>query len=313
MSIRYLHPPKWILAVSAVVFLAGCEQFGTADETYGVKPVTSPEPLQKIDLVSVLTSGGTKFGEADSVSVSAEKLEKAFKSFKENVAAKQAGAPSRNEVQDRIIAASNQACAEYESNLKAESTRWNLLLGGATTLSAGLGAIFTGADTVRALSGVAAILSGFRAEYNQEFMANLTVQVITDGIRSRRDELKTKIDERRTTAGADLSAYTVQRAIADAVEYHMSCSLVVGLEQAALSIERADNPGLEMLAKAYDNQKKLYDSQGMAFNVLKLRQLQLDALNGLTASDFQDGGTYEPGSDKLKALLQMLGLPEGQQ
>ena len=55
----------------------------------------------------------------------------------------------------------------------------------------------------------------------------------------------------------NLTDYPVERAIADAIVYHDNCSLVAGLEQAALSIERAVNPGLNELKKFKEMEKVL--------------------------------------------------------
>ena len=54
-----------------------------------------------------------------------------------------------------------------------------------------------------------------------------------------------------------MTEYPVERAIADAILYHDNCSLVAGLEQAALSIERAANPGMEQLIKFKKMEKVL--------------------------------------------------------
>jgi len=41
----------------------------------------------------------------------------------------------------------------------------------------------------------------------------------------------------------------VEKAIGDAIKYHFSCTLNAGLEEAAVAIERADNPGIKQLEK----------------------------------------------------------------
>ena len=99
---------------------------------------------------------------------------------------------------------------------------------------------------MRAFSGTASILSGVRSEFNEDFFANKTIQVITDGLESKRRGIYENILKDRE---ADLTDYPVERAIKDAISYHESCSLIAGLEQAAKSIERADNPGVDAMNK----------------------------------------------------------------
>ena len=165
----------------------------------------------------------------------------------------------RNEVQDRIVAASNQRCGQYKNFLKQFDSETNTILGGLATAVGGAGAIFTPANTARALSGIAAIFSGWRAEVSADFFNNLTIQVVTKGIEARRKEIHDQMLTDRKDA--DLSQYSVQRAVGDAAVYHYNCSLIAGLEQAAQSIERAENPGLSNINKAVDTlveiQKKL--------------------------------------------------------
>ena len=81
----------------------------------------------------------------------------------------------RNGLQDRIMAASNQRCGEYKDFLKRFDSETNIILGWLTTALAGAGAIATPAHTVRALSGAAAIFSGWRAEVNEVYFNKLTL------------------------------------------------------------------------------------------------------------------------------------------
>ncbi len=169
----------------------------------------------------------------------------------------------RNQVQDRIVAASNQRCGEYKNFLKRFDSETNTILGGLATAIGGAGAIFKPADTARSLSGIAAIFSGWRAEVTADFFNNLAIQVITKGIEARRTEL---YDQMLTNRNADLTTYSVQRAVGDAAVYHYNCSLIAGLEKAADSIVRANNPGaadfnnfLKQLKEARTSMKDLVD------------------------------------------------------
>lgn len=116
---------------------------------------------------------------------------------------------------------------------------------------AGAGAILTPVSTVRALAGSAAIVSGMRAEFNQEFFANLATQVITQGITQRRKDIYDRIVKQQARK---IEGYPVEAAVKDAISYHSSCSILTGLEQASESIKLVDDPGLlrlnNLLAKS---------------------------------------------------------------
>ncbi|MEQ8443611.1 MAG: hypothetical protein RIM33_06000 [Alphaproteobacteria bacterium] len=268
-----------------VGMLSACEAFGTADETFGVDPIASPDEIERVDLLAVLTNGSNSFGTLSDDDDHLLALEGAMMNFDRDRPDDPIYIHRRNMVQDRVIAASNQVCSIYMNNLKAETTRWNMLLGGTTTLSAGLGSIFTAVDTVRALSGFAAILSGVQGQYNENYLSNQTIQVITQGIQARRDEILGQIELNRRnhvppgvrSSNVDRLDYTVQRAVADAIQYHMSCSLIVGLEQAAESIENTRNPGVEFLRRVYDDQRQMYSAYTLMTEqqIEALRQVEI--------------------------------------
>lgn len=84
-------------------------------------------------------------------------------------------------------------------------------------------------------------MSGFRAEVNEAYFHNLTIQVLTDGMEKKRQEIYQKIRENQKKNVID---YPVEKAIGDAIIYHDRCSLLAGLEFSAESVRRADDPGL---------------------------------------------------------------------
>ena len=234
---------KYLMVVSCLsaVALAGC---GTGP--FGVHPLIKNDEFEKIDLIAVLTGGKEQLIKSERVHKKRQRLEEAFANFNKGITDETERIRVRNQVQERILAASNQACGEYKHDLKQLDARFNFILGSLTTGLAGASAIFTGVDIVRALSGAAGITSGVRAEFNNDYFQNKTIQVITAGFESKRQEIYEKILEDREQ---DLEKYPVQRAIKDAIKYHENCSLISGLEQAAISIERADNPGADAMNK----------------------------------------------------------------
>ena len=145
---------------------------------------------------------------------------------------------TRNAIQDRIIAASDQRCNVFLNYIQRHQAATNFGLGSLTSLLAGSGAIVTGATAARVLAGSAGIVSGVRAEYDQNYFYNQTVSVISKGIRQRRKSLLIDIELKRD---ASTDSYTVERAVSDALLYHGGCTIAAGLEESntALSIDAA--------------------------------------------------------------------------
>ncbi|KDA04026.1 hypothetical protein [Hyphomonas oceanitis] len=163
----------------------------------------------------------------------------------------------RNRVQDRIILASNQACDQYRRHLLATQSEVNFAYGNAATLTAGLGAVLTPAGTSRALSGAAAIITGSRAEYNGNFFRKLLAEVITRGIAEERDGVFKSIKKNQKES---IAVYTVEQAIADAVQYNAKCSLIAGLENAQKAQTFYADPGLERLSELFDGETGDYSN-----------------------------------------------------
>jgi hypothetical protein len=262
------------------ITITGCtsvgEFFGSKDSVtlFGAKPLLNEPTLEKIDLAKLLDPKGPGMYEIDydsakdkvsgeelkkyktkegtKIQVNREVLQNAYRNFYNyndgHVKRR------RNSIQEQILIASNQRCGIYKNQLKTIDARANFALGFATTLSAGLGAIFTAADTVRALSGSAAILSGTRAEFNEVYFSKQTIQVLTEAMEVKRRLIYEKIKKSQIR---NVDDYTVEAAIKDAVTYHTKCSLIAGLEQAAISVQREENPGIKGSQRALIEAKKL--------------------------------------------------------
>ena len=144
----------------------------------------------------------------------------------------------RAQIQDRLIAASNQRCNLYKTYLKRINTYQNGIFGTLTTILGGAGAIVTGADSSRILSGLAGISSGTRAEPNQAIFESISTSIIIPGIEKTRAEILADIMTKR---GKKLSEYTIEGAMADAIKYHGACSMDMGISYAQKSIQSFDD------------------------------------------------------------------------
>lgn len=153
----------------------------------------------------------------------------------------------RDEMQDHILAASNQKCGGYIRYLHSIKGDTDVFWGGLATLLAGAGSVISYGPTAQAFSAGGAVSSGIRAEFNQAYFANLAIEVMTAGINSRRTEILQEIYKRRGNSGDE--HYSLNGAVRDALKYHSACTAVTGFEVAAQSISRADNPGAKELSK----------------------------------------------------------------
>ncbi len=164
-------------------------------------------------------------------------------------------AKARNEIQDYVLAASNQKCGHYMRVLYGHRGDTEVFWGGLSTLLAGAGAVLTNVQSAQALSAGAAVSSGIRSELSQAYFANLAMEVITAGIHTRRNEILNNIKKDRQAAD---NSYTIPGAVGDALRYHAACSVLVGLEVASQAIERVNNPGVDDVLTHYDKLEKAF-------------------------------------------------------
>lgn len=143
----------------------------------------------------------------------------------------------RNDLQDRIIAASNQRCAAYMRTLISSKAQTQMGWGGLATLLSGAATVTTPMAAAQVLSAGSTISSSFLSLYNEAYFNSLSVNVISAGISKQREGLLQYLDEERKKK---MNQYPVHRAIADALSYHAACNIVSGLEAAAAATNAAD-------------------------------------------------------------------------
>ncbi|KOC22247.1 hypothetical protein GL58_07200 [Comamonas testosteroni] len=142
----------------------------------------------------------------------------------------------RNELQDRLIAVSNQRCATYLRVMTSSKAQSQMGWGGLATLLSGAASVTTPASAARILSAASTVSNGLLSKYNEAYFNNLTVQVISTGITKQREVALVNIQKQRD---ASLVTYPVNRAIADALNYHAMCNVVAGLEMAAAATKNS--------------------------------------------------------------------------
>jgi len=153
----------------------------------------------------------------------------------------------RNQIQDRLMAASEARCAAYKQYLRNFENHWETGLGVLGTIAGAAGAIATGDLNARAFAGLAAIFGGARAEVRQGVFRNLATFAIIPGIDQKRGEVQKEI---RAAQQAGIDKYSLPAALYDAARFHGACSMDVGLNVARESIQLVDNPGALQISKA---------------------------------------------------------------
>jgi hypothetical protein len=114
-------------------------------------------------------------------------LDKAIQDFHNFSKTDPDGAKSaRNELQERLIMASNSACREFTQHLNTMQSTSNFLLGTLATGTGAAAAIVSSAVAASALGGSAGAISGTRAEVNADYFYNQAAPVVTRSIDDRR-------------------------------------------------------------------------------------------------------------------------------
>lgn len=240
-----------ILGIS-FVFLAACDTIGGGELSLRNKVVSAEGVRSMVRGKDFVKRDSTEFNEVNVDDIIKDTI---GSSKIKDVTDKK----DRNLIQDRLFAGSNQRCNLYKRFIQRVGTQTNFFLGALSTLAGGAGAIVTGADTARALSGVAGAASGLRGEFNESYFRSLATHVIVKGIETRRKALKKKIvDLRSESTAGTLENYTAAMAVADAIAYHGSCTIMAGLEEAS---DQLTSPGEVGMDKFMETMKRYNELQ----------------------------------------------------
>ena len=148
----------------------------------------------------------------------------------------------RNDLQDRLISASNQRCGTYLRILTSSKSQTQMSWGSLATLLSGAASVTTPVSAAKALAAGSTVSNAVLSMYNEAYFNNSTVNIISAGITRQRALLLSNIDKKRK---APLSEYPVNRAIADAIAYHSACNIISGLETAAAATKNATAAQIE--------------------------------------------------------------------
>lgn len=143
----------------------------------------------------------------------------------------------RNDIQDHIIAAANQRCHHwriYFSKQAEDFQFWSGTVGSAASAAA---TALTDSDAKSAFSATSSLANAAGTNFSDSYLQSKSLAVIYEGIDTKQQSILATIKASRTNADgvtpAPTSAYTLSKAISDALVYHAACSVVAGLQQAA--------------------------------------------------------------------------------
>lgn len=152
----------------------------------------------------------------------------------------------RNELIQALVGISNRKCGRYSSHIKTFDGQTNSWLSFLSIATGGVGSIVEGAQAARILSGASGVATGTRVAVNDAWFSNQTIQVLVAGYEKERNH---KLRDIQLRQSCPINLYPTMAGIADALQYHASCSLTTGLAAAAQAIERSDQPGVEVMRR----------------------------------------------------------------
>ena len=274
------------LALAVALSLAGCAsldqaQKGAVDKV-GAYPLTSRNEVEMLDLAQIivehmgegelthhrnycqLTRYNAAQAKADEDSATpGRRLDQALNCFATLAAANpDRAAQARNQIQERMLAASEQRCVDYKMYVQRAQALMNFSTGTLTSLFSVAGAITKSVEGAKTLAGLSGFSGAVAAEYNQAYFANLAAHVVAAGI----DRQRGRIYEQIYTNGQPqpIDKYNLPAAIRDAFRYHGACSMVTGLIEAQESIRVAENPGLDAAGRVVVKAKHLQEINAAA-------------------------------------------------
>jgi hypothetical protein len=159
----------------------------------------------------------------------------------------------RNRIFARLIASSDVLCTAHLKTLYGNEASSNFILGSLTTIFTTLSAGAGGMVAKTNLAAIGAISSAERSLINDVVYKGALVpavhQKILETRHSRRDGFS-------ALYAADYASYPMERAVADAVDYHYTCSFMLGL-QLALKEGTTNTQVLQLRSQVADAEAKL--------------------------------------------------------
>jgi uncharacterized protein YceK len=143
----------------------------------------------------------------------------------------------RNELQERLITASNQRCSAYIRMIVSSKSQTQIGWGGLAGLLSGAASVVSNVQMAKVFAAGSTVSTGLLSAYNEAYFNNLAINVVSAGISKQRESILSSIS---LYQDKPLPDYPVNAAIADALAYHAACNIVSGMEAAAKAATEAD-------------------------------------------------------------------------
>lgn len=161
---------------------------------------------------------------------------------------------ARNRLARQLMTLSDELCAKHEADIMAQSAATNVILGTATSVFAGAGAI-VGGIAAQALSGGGAFTNATRATINEEIYAKHFAPSIVRSIHADRPPKGAGI-ERRLAIDSPL-AYPIDLALKEVNDYHQACSFHNAIVRVSSATERTMPTETDILMRITELQRLL--------------------------------------------------------
>lgn len=229
----------YLAAGGLSALICGCASWSNDTATHPFqsefKPVDLAALLDPAGATPLLSGNGTSLDEGQRIDLAFERYH-AISDSKPP----EAQAAARDQLQERLIGASNQLCLEYQHEMASRELDTGALAPGDA------GALLSG-GAPQSLTGIAGV-SGVRAEFNQDYTSMEIMAIVFEGIRSRRQTDYEEILHKRQRRGGE--EYSIEMAVKDAIAYHADCSLNAGMQELSVAVKLARDPGLDQLTEA---------------------------------------------------------------
>lgn len=150
----------------------------------------------------------------------------------------------RNDLQDRLMTASDQSCGLFKKYLNANQSSTNFLFGTGSLVLAAAATNVTSAVAAKNYATGALIGTGVSAQYNADMFNSQVAFAIAKAIDTSRSMARENLQKERNKG---YSEYGLSAAIGDALRYHELCSLMAGLATMDHSTAVLVDPGIQQM------------------------------------------------------------------
>ena len=135
----------------------------------------------------------------------------------------------RNMVIGDLVAFSDELCEQHMKTIFGNEAAFNIATGTLTNVFSGAATVVGGAVAKSALSAAAFLSNSERSLVNETIYKSVLVPAVARKIEAIRTEKRDKI---RGELERSHNAYPIHIALLDVIEYHRSCSFMLGLQRA---------------------------------------------------------------------------------